>query len=185
MHKLPSAHQSGISLVETIFTLAIVGILMSVSAPALGNLLHGTRARSARDALMHSLAFARMSAVSTQRMVIACPSRDQRTCTDGVEWQHGWIVFEDRNRNNRRDDDEPLLNVVRAQPGVAIATTTGRKFVRYRPDGSASGTDLTYTICDRRGPTAATAIVVSNPGRIRETRPDPAHIDATCALPME
>ena len=63
-----------------------------------------------------------------------------------------------------RDEDEPLLEVVDSQPGIAIATSSGRKFVRYRPDGSASGTDLTYTICDRRGAGEAAAVIVSNPG---------------------
>lgn len=181
MRNFPAANQLGVTLIELIFTLAIVAVLASLSAPALGNLIQRGHSRSAHDMLVGSLNLARMSSVSTHRETIVCPSSDHASCADGIWWQRGWIVFEDANQNNRRDEDEPLLQVVDAQPGIAIATSSGRKFVRYRPDGSASGTDLTYTICDRRGASEATAVVVSNPGRVRDARPDPARAAAACA----
>ncbi|MFT3792100.1 MAG: GspH/FimT family pseudopilin [Rudaea sp.] len=181
MRDFPSTNQSGLTLIELIFTLAILAVLTSVSAPALGSLIDGAHSRSARGILLGSLSLARMTSVSTYREVIVCPSADHSSCTGDLWWQHGWIVFEDTNQNNRRDDDEPLIEVVAAQPGIAIATSTGRKFVRFRPDGSASGTDLTYTICDRRGVDKATAIVVSNPGRVREAPADPARAATACA----
>ncbi|MBS0514620.1 MAG: GspH/FimT family pseudopilin [Proteobacteria bacterium] len=181
MRNSPAANQLGITLIELIFTLAIVAVLASLSAPALGNLIQRSHARNAHDMLVGSLSLARTSSVSTHREVIVCPSNDHATCSDGIWWQHGWIVFEDANQNNHRDEDEPLLEVVDSQPGIAIATSSGRKFVRYRPDGSASGTDLTYTICDRRGAGEAAAVIVSNPGRVREARPDPARATVACA----
>jgi type IV fimbrial biogenesis protein FimT len=181
MRKLSAAKQTGFTLIELIFAVAILAVLMSVSAPALGNLIHGARARSARSLLTGSLGLARTTAASTQRQVIVCPSGDHAHCSDSTWWQAGWIVFEDANQNGQRDDDEPLLEAVDAQAGVTIASNAGRRFVRFRPDGSASGTDLTYTICDRRGAGEAAAIVVSNPGRIREALPDPARAATACA----
>lgn len=181
MRNISAANQTGFTLVELIFALAILAVLMSVSAPALGNLINGAHARSSRGLLIGSLGLARMTAASAHREVIVCPSSDHANCYDGVWWQRGWIVFEDANQNGKHDDDEPLLEAVDIQQGIAIATSTGRRFVRFRPDGSASGTDLTYTICDRRGASAAAAIVVSNPGRVREVRPDPARVAVACA----
>jgi type IV fimbrial biogenesis protein FimT len=173
--------QAGVTLIELMFSLLILAVLMSVSAPALGNLIDGTRSRGARGTLLTSLNLARMMAVNVHRDVIVCPSRDLASCDDGMWWQNGWIVFEDTNGNRKRDAGEPLLETVQAQPGIAIATTSGRKLVRFRADGSASGTDLTYTICDHRGAKTAASVVVSNPGRIREGAPDPARAAETCA----
>lgn len=181
MCNLPADRQAGVTLIELIFVLAILAVLISISAPALGGLIDDTHSRGARGTLIASLNLARADAISTHREVIVCPSRDQASCDNDVWWQSGWIVFEDSNQNNRRDEDEPLLEVVGTQPGIAIATTAGRKFVRYRSDGSASGTDLTYTICDHRGAKAAAAVVVSNPGRVREVLPDPARAAVACA----
>jgi type IV fimbrial biogenesis protein FimT len=181
MRNLPVSNQFGLTLIELIFSLAILAVLTSISAPALGNLLHGAHSRTARNSLQGSLGLARMTAVSVRREVIVCPSENHATCSDRASWQGGWIVFEDANQNGRRDEDEPLLEAVGEQTGVAIVTSTGRKFVRYRPDGSASGTDLTYTVCDRRGVQEARAIVVSNPGRVREIQPDPTRAAQACA----
>lgn len=181
MHEQGTRNQHGFTLVELIFTLAILGVLMSISAPALGRLIHDAHSRATRSALIASLSLARMTAVAAQRAVVVCPSGDHAVCDDSLWWQSGWIVFEDANRNNRRDADERLLEVVGAQSGVAVDTSAGRKYVRYRPDGSASGTDLTYTICDRRGAEAAAAIVVNNPGRVREVPPDSARAASVCA----
>ena len=120
MRNFPAANQLGITLIELIFTLAIVAVLASLSAPALGNLIQRSHSRSAHAMLVGSLGLARMSSVSTHRETIVCPSSDHAHCSDGIWWQRGWIVFEDANQNNRRDEDEPLLEVVDAQPGVAI-----------------------------------------------------------------
>lgn len=181
MRNLPATKQSGFTLVELIFTLAILAVLMSISAPALGSLVHGAHSRSTRSSLIGSLNLARMTAAASQRAVIVCPSSGHGDCDDTAWWQNGWIVFEDTNHNNKHDEGERLLEVAGTQPGVAIATTAGRKYVRYRADGSASGTDLTYTICDRRGAGAAAAIAVNNPGRVREVAPDPVRTASVCA----
>ena len=181
MRKDHATKRLGFTLVELIFTLAVLAVLVSIGAPSLASFIQSTQSRSARSALIGSLNLARMTAVSAQRSVIVCPSADHARCDDSLAWQRGWIVFEDSNQNNKRDEDEPLLEVVGVQPGVAISSTAGRKYVRYRPDGSASGTDLTYTVCDRRGPNAAAAIVVNNPGRVREIQPDPARAASVCA----
>jgi len=181
MRNLSVRHSFGFTLIELMFTVGILAVLMSISAPALGRLIDGSRSRGAQVSLVASLNLARGVAVSAQRHVIVCPSKDHLHCDENMWWHNGWIVFEDTNQNSRRDDDEPLREVVATQPGIAIATSIGRKFVRYRPDGSASGTDLTYTICDRRGEADAAAIVVNNTGRIREAQPEPARAAVACA----
>ncbi|MEO5558428.1 MAG: hypothetical protein ABIO49_01785, partial [Dokdonella sp.] len=52
--------------------------------------------------------------------------------------------------------------------GVGILSTTGRLHVDYQPDGSAGGTNLTLTVCDRAaGAANASTLVVNQSGRIR------------------
>lgn len=173
--------QAGVTLIELIFTVAILATLMSISLPALGNLLQSAQARGARGSLLTSLSLARMNAVSRYKNVAVCPSADHAQCDDSLWWQNGWIVFEDADRDGRRSDKETLIEVVQAQSGTAIASTVGRKYVSFRSDGSATGTNVTYTICDKRGVAQATMLVINNGGRVRQGVPTTAQATTACA----
>lgn len=173
--------QKGVTLIELIFTLLVLAVLMSISAPALGGLVQIARARSAHGALTTSLALARMSAVARNVQVAVCPSTDQSTCTGGIWWQQGWIVFVDANGNGHREPDELVVEATGAQPGMAIATTAGRLYSSFRGDGGSPGTNLTFTLCDKRGAAKASTLVINNGGRIRAGTPTSAQSAATCA----
>jgi type IV fimbrial biogenesis protein FimT len=165
----------GFTLIELLMTLAVLAILTAVAAPAFGSLIQSTGAQASRSTLTTALNTARIFAVSKTANVVVCPSGDGRYCGDTTEWQHGWLVFIDADRNDERDDGEDVLSVSEALPaGVAVTTTAGRTHVRYRPDGSAVGSNVTFTVCDHRGPEEATALVINNAGRVRSGKPTPA-----------
>ena len=116
---------------------------------------------------------ARIFAVSRTAHVVVCPSADRQYCGHTTEWQHGWLIFVDADHDGLRDDSEELLAVGERQPeGVAILSTAGRTHVDYRPDGSAPGSNVTFTVCDRRGAGDATALVINNAGRVRSRQAD-------------
>jgi len=165
----------GLSLIELMMTLAVLATLISVAAPAFGKLIQSTEAHTSRSALTTALNTARILAASKNVHVVVCPSADQQYCGHTTEWQHGWLIFIDADDDGLRDADEELLSVAQAQPpGVAILSTVGRTRIDYRPDGSATGSNVTFTVCDRRGADEATALVINNAGRVRSGTPTPA-----------
>lgn len=175
----------GITLIELMMTLAVVAILMAAAAPAFGNLIQSGQAQSSRSALVNALNTARIFAVSRTANVVVCPSSDQQYCGHTTEWQHGWLIFVDGDRDGVRGDDEDLLNVAQAQPaGVAILSTAGRLRVNYRADGSSPGSNVSLTVCDHRGASQATSLVVNNAGRVRSGVPTPAAA-ATCIAALD
>jgi type IV fimbrial biogenesis protein FimT len=165
----------GFTLIELLMTLAVFAILAACAAPAFGNLISSTGARASRSNLIAALNTARILAASKTAHVVVCPSADGEYCGDTTEWQHGWLVFVDADRDGARDAGEELLAVGERQPaGVAIVSTAGRTHVDYRPDGSATGSNVTFTVCDRRGAAEATALVINNAGRVRSGEPTAA-----------
>jgi len=165
----------GFTLIETLMTLAILAILSACAAPAFGNLISSTGSRASRSNLIAALNTARIFAASKTAHVVVCPSADGRYCGHTTEWQHGWLIFIDADHDDVRDDSEALLAVGERQPeGTAIVSTAGRTHVDYRPDGSATGSNVTFTVCDRRGAGAATALVINNAGRVRTGEPSAA-----------
>lgn len=181
MRHQPFGNSRGFTLVELIFATAIMATLCAISLPALGSLMQSSQSKSAHNQLLTALNLARNSAVARGGEVVLCPSADQSHCDSSLWWQHGWIVFQDLDRNGARNGDEPVLSIAQAQPGVAVASSTGREHVTYRSDGSATGTNLTFTFCDRRGSAYASTIVVSNSGRPRQGPPTKTQAAAACA----
>lgn len=159
----------GITLVELMMALAIVAVLATVALPAFGNLLGRTRQQVAMSDLQASLNLARITAINRSQHVIACPSIDRLTCLHTTQWHHGWLLFADLDHDGQRSDDEPVIGEGQARAeGIGILGTVGRPRIDYQSDGSASGTNITLTVCDRAaGPARVRTLVVSPSGRIR------------------
>lgn len=173
---------SGITLIELLVVIMILSILAGMALPAFGNLGQSIASRSARSELSVALAQARASAVMKGGDVVACPSLDQSTCLSGTRWHHGWIVFHDDNRNRNADADETLIAVAQAQSaGVAILGSAGRRTIRFLADGTSDGSNVTLTICDRRGVEHARSLVLNNAGRLRSGVPTATQAAAACA----
>jgi type IV fimbrial biogenesis protein FimT len=166
----------GFTLIELLMVLAIVAVLSTLAAPALGAFIGRTHARAARNVLETSLNQARIAAVNRGGHVVVCPSLDGERCVRSTVWHPGWLLFSDLDHDRTRSADEPLLAVGQVRSaGVAIVASSGRLAIDYRPDGSASGTNLTLTVCDRHsGATGASTIVVGPSGRVRHGVATPA-----------
>jgi type IV fimbrial biogenesis protein FimT len=173
--------QSGFTIVELMFVLAIIAVLCAVSLPSIGAMLSGGQSRSAQNSLITALNLARSTAISHQADVVMCPSSDAKHCTQDFWWHSGWIVFQDLNHDNKPEPNEPIINIAQAQSGVAIVTSAGREHVTYRSEGTSGGTNVTFTLCDRRGSKYASTVVVSNPGRARTGKPNPDEAATACA----
>lgn len=175
--------QHGFTLIELMMTIVIATILLTLGLPSMGSLVSSSESRAARQELWTALNVARAGAVTSHRRHVICPSTDQTSCSGGLRWDHGWIVFIDNNENGVRDGNDAIVSVGNAvRQGVVIASTVGRDRVGFRTDGSSAGNNATFTICDRRGTRNATSLVVSNPGRIRSGTPTSASAAQTCAL---
>ncbi len=181
MHALRTSR--GFTLVELLMVLAIVAVLSTLAVPAFGAFIGRTQARTARNVLETSLNQARIAAVNHGGHVVVCPSLDAAHCARATTWHQGWILYVDLDHDRVRADHEPLLAVGQVHArGVAIVSSSGRLVLDYRPDGSASGTNLTLTVCDRQsGAGGASTVVVSPSGRVRRGVATPAAASACLA----
>lgn len=155
----------GFTLIEMMIALAVLVTLASIAVPAMSRLVMEQRVTSAANYLITNLRFARSSALKHKTFVSACPSPDLSSCS-GNRWENGWIVFLDRDRSGQPGSEEDILRVIQADDRV-LMHSGGRYRVRFRPSGSAYGTNLTIRVCSDQ---AARAVIVSNPGRVRATR---------------
>ena len=171
----------GFALLELVVGLGIALVLLLVASVAIGGGLEAARAGEARTQLLGSLALAATRAGVTGTHAVVCPSVDGRSCTGAIDWTPGWIVFLDANEDGHADAGEHQLQRVPALSGqVRLRSSTGRTRVTFQGNGGNAGSNLTFTLCDGRGPAKARALVLSNFGRLRDLPADAAAAAATC-----
>lgn len=173
---------TGVTLIELLIVISIIAVLATIATPTLGNFRQAGASRSARSALAVAINQARISAATHRKTVVVCPSADQSSCDRSTRWQDGWLVYFDDNRDNQHDDNETVIAASQAQArGLAMLSSSGRYRIRYQADGTSDGSNLTITVCDRRGPAEARSLVINNSGRLRSGTPTAAQAGAACA----
>lgn len=161
----------GFTLIEATICLAIAGILLGVAVPALKDALASSRASATRAALLASWTTAVGHAAMTGTEVVLCPSVGTG-CRNSFDWSEGWIAFADIDGNRRRAPGETLVDVADALHGsVRLRSTTGRRRLVVQPNGGNAGSNVTFTLCDRRGADQAVTLVLANTGRLRAGEP--------------
>jgi type IV fimbrial biogenesis protein FimT len=169
---------AGFTLIETAAALAVVGILAGIALPSLQGAAESARAGEAKAALMESWLASVNHAAVTGSEVVLCPG-DAGGCRASVDWTHGWIAFADLDGDRTRDPNETLLKSPGPLHGrVHLRSTPGRVRLVFQPNGGTAGSNVTWTLCDGRGPGDATTLVMANDGRLRSGTPGAAAAQA-------
>jgi len=167
------AHQAGVTALELMVTLAIAAVLLATGVPSFRQYLHRQHVKAAVTRLHHDLMAARAAAVHRNAIVIACPGDPGSGCAEGSDWSGGWIIFEDNDGDLGLSGAEAVMRHGQLAERVRIEATAGRRRLRFFPDGSAPGSNVSISLCGPNGPPDARRLVVSNIGRIRrEPWPD-------------
>lgn len=158
--------QHGITLIEQIMVLAIIAVLLSVATPSLHKILTRSTVQTAQTDFIAALRHARSTAVFSGKRTLFCPSIDGAHCASTTHWEQGWLLGTDANHDNQPDGAPRYTGTSRAGK-LLIRSSTGRQLVRFQPDGSAGGSNLTLLFCVPDGQSPALSVVVSNSGRVR------------------
>ena len=158
----------GFSLVELLASVAIIGILLTLGVPSLARFAADAQLRAQSSAFSVALARARLRAVETAAVVTVCPSPDATTCQPGTDWSAGWLVFDDGQRAGQPGPAGGVLEAaVLDSRRLLLTSTSGRRTIRFRADGSSAGSNVTFTLCDPRHPGVGRQLVINNVGRLR------------------
>ncbi|MEJ1096027.1 MULTISPECIES: GspH/FimT family pseudopilin [unclassified Pseudoxanthomonas] len=164
-----SRHQRGLTLIEVIVTMTVLAICTAIAIPSYQALIRRQRVDATMHLLTTYMASARITAITRGSRTVVCPSDGKRGCRQDSDWTYGWLLFLDRDGNGKMDDPGDILREERAPGDAAMRILSNRKQLRYLPDGSSAGGNLTLQVCYDN--LLKGKIVVSNPGRVRSERP--------------
>jgi type IV fimbrial biogenesis protein FimT len=178
----PVRHMKGFTLLEIAVAIAVLAVLCAIALPSYSGAIARADCNTLLTALVGSVTEARGAAMNYDSDSILCPSTDGVSCSGSTQWQGGWIVGVDGDGDNSIGGGEMVISHQRAfEEKVNMVTTRGRTRLQFQPYGSNAGSNVTFTLCDHRGPSGATAYVLNNGGHFREVEPRQENVASACA----
>lgn len=131
---------AGFTLLESLVVMALLGLLVSLAAPAMLALRQQHQLQAQAEGFLGSLVLARSEALRRQQRVMLCARATDSACDPGGIWQKGWLVFVDANDNALLDVGEIMLEVHSTVPeGLQMAVTnTVKSYFSYNAEGRSA-----------------------------------------------
>jgi type IV fimbrial biogenesis protein FimT len=132
------AEQRGVTLLELMIALSVLGVLLAIGVPAYTNITRENLISAQSNNLLQSFTLARSEALKRGLRVSVCPilNDDTSTCQTAAAWAGGWMVFEDDfGTAGAFDPGDQLLQVFPPAPGIQI--TTPNASVVFLPTAAA------------------------------------------------
>lgn len=126
--------EKGFTLIELMIAIAILGVIVGLAAPAMGDFLIRQRVSSQANELMLALAFARSEAVKSNTSIAIIPATNS---SDG--WSDGWCVGPESSMNNCNHSSR--LRTFSAVSGVSVSSPyrTSNPKLYFKRDGTLNG----------------------------------------------
>lgn len=99
---------TGFTLVELVTVIAVISILVMISAPFFSSLLRSSEANQVFNRFYLALSDARIKAATLHYAIGLCGSSDYTNCDN--DWNKGALLFIDQNHNRALDNTETILN---------------------------------------------------------------------------
>jgi type IV fimbrial biogenesis protein FimT len=153
--------ESGMTMIELMITLTLVGILMGIAVPSYRYITYSNRASSEVNALLGEMQLARSEAIKAGQFVTICPSTNGTSCLGSTTWNTGWIVFSDVNGNAAVDVGDTVIRVQKAFAVTSdqFVSDNNVQAITFNREGFVSGLPATangyITITLHTNPVAA------------------------------
>ncbi|MEQ9465428.1 MAG: GspH/FimT family pseudopilin [Haliea sp.] len=166
----------GLTLVELMLVVALLGILAVVAVPGFQSLQQKTLMRAEATRLLTALNLARSEAVRRNIPVSLCPSSYAVSASLDChgDYSAGWIVFSNPGRSPEVSAGSLLQAYLPLHSQLQLSNRSGTRLadelITFMPDGSA-GRNRTLMLCSRVRPQLASwSLVMNIVGRSRLVR---------------
>jgi type IV fimbrial biogenesis protein FimT len=154
--------QQGFTLIELIIVCAIISIIAFSGSSSYAFLQTNSRIDVDKTRLLLIIRMARQQSVNSYSTVALCPSNDTKICIR--DWKLPIILFSDRNKNKKRDDDEPIIQQFSPFDNKDVTINYPKSQIRFNSQGMANYYNGTLAYCFQDH---ISGIVISRIGRIR------------------
>ena len=156
-------YQRGLTLMELIVAITILGVMASLSSTAFLKLVSGAERRASLNDVHHLLASARAEAIRSASTVTICPLNRGGVCTG--DWTQTISVFRDPDNLRRLTQPENRVHTMEPPDTGTLHVHVGnRGYFQYAASGRVRGTLGNITYCPADGDIRKAGQVVLNMG---------------------
>ena len=157
--------QEGLTLLEMLIVLALIGILLTAVVPSAVSILDKSRITAQLNRMSSLLQYTRYQAIEQNMPVVLCATPDMINC-DINNWHLPKMLFADSNFDQIRDPSEALIHASTHVP-KSVRMEGPRKLIRFYEDGTI-GSPATILICpSNTNEKLNRALFISLQGRVR------------------
>jgi type IV fimbrial biogenesis protein FimT len=178
--QIRTGRASGFTLFELMLTLAVAASVLVVGLASMGGTIARHRQAVELNTLAHAIHLARKESIMRKRVVSLCPSSDGRRCQAATDWSAGWLLFDNRDRDEPPQVDAGEGVIERHTVDPAMRITANRRGFTLRAT-FLRATNGTLVVCGAAGRVPAKALVVSYTGRPRVALRTPSGDAYACA----
>jgi type IV fimbrial biogenesis protein FimT len=170
----------GYSLLELSLTVALAALLLTLGIPELSRIGARQKQSAEINALFHAVHLARKESIVRRQVVSLCPSFDGQSCTPGRDWSGGFLMFENKDRDEPPQVDPGEAVLRRHTANETIRLSANRRGFTLRAVFKRA-TNGTIVVCDRADRIPPKALVISYTGRPRVAFETPRGEPYSCA----
>ena len=161
---------SGFTLVESMITVSTMLLLTGMAIGTLSVYRNFETVSDIND-LLTDLYYSRTEALKRNSTITLCRSNDGLTCIRNTDWENGWIIFTDQNRNRVVDGNDEILRTSSGlEHGGSLTLGSGYYYYIMFANTGVAYPRNTFKVCRPGG--EPRAIILYATGRARISRLD-------------
>ncbi|MCA6063187.1 GspH/FimT family pseudopilin [Thalassolituus marinus] len=157
----------GLTLIETLTCIAIIGITMTMAVPALTRFNERIRISRESAELHQAISLARSLAITQRSRITLCPLSTRYECTR--DWNQQLTAFNDSNSNRRVDAGETIYSSVSGISHSGALRHFNSSVISFDERGFAGFHTGSLSLChsNQGGNFSGSVFIISRNGRIR------------------
>lgn len=178
-HTISPKNIHGITLIEVMVVIAIMGILAALAGPSFIPIIERWRVQQVVESMTSTIYYARSEAIKRggQVAIQKLPNNTNgcTTASTNQQWGCGWVVCADIDGNGACNSSDPVLQRYDAPTNVQITRTGGAASIKLNRWGLVDGAWLGFSFVPLNksiSDQAARGLCMSSAGRIRVILPE-------------